>query len=306
MPSTLVRSTPPTTHAGNVLSRIPAPVPAHLPPHARQRQRSGRRDGVRHGQFYHRPGDSAGIGAERSGPHPRLEARQQVVLRTGRQHERMVPACAFCRWRVGFHPAVGATKRGGSLLFGASWTVDTGSGLDDKCVFVTDQGEVVIFAGTDPTASASWRQEGCYDISRPLGKNAHVKLGGDILVATLDGIVPLSATMQKDVSALSLAAITYNIEPMWTREFLNKRTYPWMLAKWDEGSALLVSFPGDASPTLGIPTTVGATVGVSNLHTGAWCALYRLGRHVLHATAWLAVLWHAGRQDYAGRKHRER
>ena len=149
--------------------------------------------------------------------------------------------------------------------------MDTGSGLDDKCVFVTDQGEVVIFAGTDPTASANWRQEGCYDISRPLGKNAHVKLGGDILVATLDGIVPLTATMQKDVSALSLAAITYNIEPMWTREFMNKRIYPWALAKWDEASALLVTFPGKASPTMGIPTTVSNTVGVSNLHTGAWC-----------------------------------
>lgn len=168
-------------------------------------------------------------------------------------------------------PLSGATKRGGSLLFGASWSVDTGSGLDDKCVFVTDQGEVVIFAGTDPTASANWRQEGCYDISRPLGKNAHVKLGGDILVATLDGIVPLTATMQKDVSALSLAAITYNIEPMWTREFMNKRVYPWALAKWDEASALLVTFPGKASPTMGIPTTVSNTVGVSNLHTGAWC-----------------------------------
>ena len=116
--------------------------------------------------------------------------------------------------------------------------------------------------------------------------------------------MPLTATMQKDVSALSLAAITYNIEPMWTREFMNKRTYPWTLAKWDEGSALLVSFPGKASPTLGIPTTVSDTVGVSNLHTGAWCRYHRLGRAVLHATARLAVLRHAGRQDHAGRKHR--
>ena len=203
-------------------------------------------------------------------------------------------------------PLSGATKRGGSLLFGASWSVDTGSGLDDKCIFVTDQGEVVIFAGTDPTASANWRQEGCYDISRPLGKNAHVKLGGDILIATVDGILPLTATMQKDVSALSLAAITYNIEPMWMREFFNKRTYPWILAKWDEGNALLVTFPGDASPTLGIPTTVSATVGVSqSAHRGV-VPLYRLGRHVLHADTRLAVLWHAGRQDHAGRKHRER
>jgi hypothetical protein len=158
-----------------------------------------------------------------------------------------------------FIPLSGAMKRGGSLLFGASWSVDSGSGLDDKCVFVSDQGEVAIFAGTDPTSSQNWRQEGCYDISRPLSKSAHQKLGGDILIATVDGIVPLTATMQKDVSSLSLAAITYNIEPTWTREYSTKRTYPWVLAKWDEGNMLIVTFPG------------GSTVGVSNLHTGAWC-----------------------------------
>lgn len=162
-------------------------------------------------------------------------------------------------------PLSGATKRGGSLLFGASWSVDSGSGMDDKCIFVTDQGEVVIFAGTDPTSSTNWKQEGCYDISKPLGKNAHTKLGGDILIATVDGIVPLTATMSKDVSALSLAAITYNIEPMWTRELRDPiKTYPWTLAKWDEGSALFVTFPGGKSYKT-------KTVGVSNLHTGAWC-----------------------------------
>ena len=49
-------------------------------------------------------------------------------------------------------PLSGAAKRGGSLLFGASWSIDTGDGIDDKCMFVTDQGEVLVFTGTDPTS----------------------------------------------------------------------------------------------------------------------------------------------------------
>jgi hypothetical protein len=171
-----------------------------------------------------------------------------------------------------FIPLSGAMKRGGSLLFGASWSVDSGSGLDDKCIFVSDQGEVAIFSGTDPTSSTNWKQEGCYDVSRPLSKYGHQKLGGDILIATVDGIVPLTATMQKDLSALSLAAITYNIEPMWTREYSNKRTYPFVLTKWPEGNALIFSFPGTGGTTSGGSFTVEPkTVGVSNLHTGSWC-----------------------------------
>ena len=161
-------------------------------------------------------------------------------------------------------PLSGSAKKGGSLLFGSSWSIDAGDGIDDKCVFVTDQGEVLVFTGTDPTSSTNWRQEGRYDISRPLGKNAHVQLGGDVLIATVDGIVPLSAAIQKDVSALSLSAITYNIEPMWTREFRTKDAFPWSLVKWDEGDALFVTFPGGK-------TYNTQTTGVSNLHTGAWC-----------------------------------
>jgi len=160
-------------------------------------------------------------------------------------------------------PLSGAAKRGGSLLFGASWSIDAGDGIDDKCCFFTDQGEVLVFTGTDPTAVANWRQEGRYDISKPLGKNGHQQLGGDLLVVTVDGIVPLSGVTQKDVSALSLSAISYNIEPMWMRELKTKDVYPWTLCKWDEGDALLVNFPGGA-------TYNTKTVGVSNLHTGAW------------------------------------
>jgi hypothetical protein len=161
-------------------------------------------------------------------------------------------------------PLSGAAKRGGSLLFGTSWsTGSSGDGIDNKCCFFTDQGEVLVFTGTDPTAAANWKQEGRYDISKPLGKNAHQQLGADVLVATVDGIVPLSAAIQKDVSALSLAAITYNIEPMWMRELKSKTEIPWSLVKWDEGDALFVNWPGGA-------TYNKQTVGVSNLHTGAW------------------------------------
>ena len=267
-----VRSIPPTTRAGSVLSRIPAPVPAHLRlpvlPRPTQWTREMASDTV---SFITGPATAPALVQNGKGlTHIWKHANRLFFVQGGTMNAWCLPVHAVGGELV-YIPLSGATKRGGSLLFGASWSVDTGSGLDDKCIFVTDQGEVVIFAGTDPTSSTNWRQEGCYDISRPLGKNAHVKLGGDILVATIDGIVPLTATMQKDVSALSLAAITYNIEPMWTREFMNKRTYPWALAKWDEGSALLVTFPGNASPTIGIPTTVSTTVGVSNLHTGAWC-----------------------------------
>ena len=48
-------------------------------------------------------------------------------------------------------PLSGAATKGGKLLFGATWSIDAGDGIDDKCVFVTDQGELLIFTGSDPS-----------------------------------------------------------------------------------------------------------------------------------------------------------
>ena len=47
-------------------------------------------------------------------------------------------------------PLSGSASGGGHLLFGAVWSLDAGDGADDKCVFVTDLGEVLVFTGSNP------------------------------------------------------------------------------------------------------------------------------------------------------------
>ena len=71
-------------------------------------------------------------------------------------------------------PLAGAATKGGKLLFGASWSIDAGDGIDDKCVFVTDLGELLIFTGSNPADAANWRQEGRYQIGAAAGhERAH-------------------------------------------------------------------------------------------------------------------------------------
>jgi hypothetical protein len=159
-------------------------------------------------------------------------------------------------------PLSGAANRGGKLLFGATWTIDAGDGLDDKCCFVTDQGEVLIFSGSNPSDAANWRQEGRYQIPPPMGINAHTLLGGDLLVATVQGIVPLSAAITKDAGQLELTMLTVTIKPMWRSEVLTKTQLPWTMCRWDEYGGMFVTWPG------GPPgNRYCATV---NTATGAW------------------------------------
>lgn len=160
-------------------------------------------------------------------------------------------------------PLSGAATKGGKLLFCTSWSIDAGDGIDDKLVFCTDLGELLIFTGSDPSDANNWKQEGRYQLSPPMGMNAHLNVGGDLLIATVDGILPTSGAITKDRAELELAAVTRQIKPMWRDEVNAKRASPWTLKKWDEYGGIFVTWPGG---------TVGNRYcAVVNAATGAWC-----------------------------------
>jgi len=168
-------------------------------------------------------------------------------------------------------PLSGAASRGGKLLFCATWSIDAGNGIDDKLVFATNLGEILVFTGSNPGDAANWRQEGRYEMSPPLGMNAHIAVGGDLLVATVDGILPTSGAITKDRAELELAAITRNIKPMWRDEVNDKREHPWTMKKWDEYGAIFTTFPGGAPGKYRCLATNAAT-GAHTRFTG-WDAM---------------------------------
>lgn len=155
----------------------------------------------------------------------------------------------------------GLFQRGGSLFMGGTWSLDAGDGVDDKCVFISDQGEVAIYEGTDP--ASDWRIVGRYDIARPLGKNAWMKAGGDLVIATEDGLVPISQAISKDRQALKLVAISDRIEPTWLDEVEERSGNPWSIIRWDRKNIAYVCTPspGATSDDKGL---------VVHQLTGAW------------------------------------
>ena len=156
-------------------------------------------------------------------------------------------------------PLGGVFKLGGELLFGATWSVDSGEGLDDLCVFVSDLGEVAVYSGADP---ASWSLQGVYKIGKPMGKRAWFKAGGDLVIATDDGLVPLSAAVSKDRVALQQAAVSFPIEEFWLNQTATRKSIEWQCATWPQKQMLIV-----ATPTYG---GASAQVLVVNMRTGAW------------------------------------
>ena len=87
-------------------------------------------------------------------------------------------------------------KEGGYIVAAGTWTLDAGYGVDDNLVFITNNGEVMVFRGTDPSSASTWALVGVWSIGAPVSKRCMLKYGGDLLILTLDGLVPLAAALQ--------------------------------------------------------------------------------------------------------------
>lgn len=160
----------------------------------------------------------------------------------------------------------GVFQKGGSVVLGATWSVNNGVTIDDKIVFISSEGEYAIYQGADPADAATWSLVGLYAGSPPLGtnQNGYMKAGADLLILTQAGIVPLTAIMNKDPAALSISAVTKAIAPDWIAESQARLGLPWEIIKWPSRSYALVNCPVTGSSTPAISFVV-------NLETGAWC-----------------------------------
>jgi hypothetical protein len=157
-------------------------------------------------------------------------------------------------------PLGGIFKKGGKLLSGSTWALDAGNGLNSYTIFLSTEGEVAAYTGIDP--ATDFVLTGTYKIGRPMGKNAMFHAGGDLVVATEDGLVPISAAINRDQAALQQISVSHPIEELWLHETAARSAYSWNLAIWPTKEMLIV-----ATPTYG-----GAKnqVLVANTRTGAW------------------------------------
>jgi hypothetical protein len=63
---------------------------------------------------------------------------------------------------------------------------DGGAGPDDYLAFVSDQGDVAVYEGTDPADASNWGLVGVYKIGRPVSRDSHVAFGNQVVVMCED------------------------------------------------------------------------------------------------------------------------
>lgn len=155
-------------------------------------------------------------------------------------------------------------RLGGYLIDAASWTRDGGSGSEDYAVFLTSEGEAIIYSGSDPSSASTWNQVGVFKIPNPIGRRCLVKTGADLGVITSQGLLPLSEILPLASSAAGKSAATNKIQGAFASAYMSSGSnFGWQTIEYPKGGLLIVNIP--------VLENSSQVQFVMNSLTGAWC-----------------------------------
>jgi hypothetical protein len=127
-------------------------------------------------------------------------------------------------------------RKGGYLVATASFSSDSGNGPSDYIVFITSEGEYLVYAGTDPS---------------------------NIVILTLEGALPFSA-IRREGGIKDDDAITYKLGKYVQEKNVNAAVHGWQAAFYPRKGLMFINVPATSS-------IAGAFVQfVQNTVTKAW------------------------------------
>ena len=154
-------------------------------------------------------------------------------------------------------------KKGGKIVAVANWTIDGGYGMDDQLVIVTSKGEVAVYRGTNPASASDFLLVGVYELGAPISDKCFIKYGGELVLTTLDGFVPLSKALTSTRTEQRIAISDKISGAVADATALYQSNFGWHPIMFPKESMLLFNIP--------ISEGVEAHQYVMNMLTGAWC-----------------------------------
>ena len=156
----------------------------------------------------------------------------------------------------------GYARNGGYLQAMGTWTIDAGQGADDYAVWATNNGEVIVYTGTNPASATDWSLEGIWQLGQTFARRCFLKFGGDLLLLTQDGLAPLAAALQSsrlDPRVNLTDKIYYEI----SREIsLYSSNFGWQIIYFAKENMLIIN----------IPSTEGIQQYCMHTISKAWCS----------------------------------
>lgn len=154
--------------------------------------------------------------------------------------------------------------KGGYVVAITSATHDGGNGPADYMVFITSEGEYIVYGGFDPSSAASWEIVGRYYSAPPVGPNCVVQYGTDLLIITEEGLLPFASIKSDAGVDARNDAISSKLGKLLSAHMSHASVFGWQVFTYSAGGMLILNVP--------VETTIAGKYYqyVMNTTTNAW------------------------------------
>lgn len=156
-------------------------------------------------------------------------------------------------------------RRGGRLTNIMTWSLDSGSGLDDIIIFQSSEGELAGYEGSNPDVTTDWALSAVHYVAPSFTDRCSADIGGELALLTSSGLYQTSKIVAGigSVSMSSEDTLSYKISSM-LGELVRSRgsSVDWELVLFSAYNYLMIIVPETA--------TQPSVQYVMNLLTGQW------------------------------------
>ena len=134
---------------------------------------------------------------------------------------------------------------GGHLVMTSTWTLDGGDGMDDKLVAISSAGDVLVLGSNVDLGIDAFIVQGRWQIGRvPEGRRVMSKLGGDVQILTVTGLVRLSDILQGLMVIEENKFVTYNISRFLRLSMREvSEEYGWEIGRSSQDGIIIITVP---------------------------------------------------------------
>lgn len=152
-------------------------------------------------------------------------------------------------------------RLGGTLVSLVNWTSQSSSDLNQYLCACTSEGEIAVYAGSDPASAATFSLSGVFRLGRPVGNRAFARVGTDVVAITADGFFPFSKGIITDRS-IQADSVSDKIDKGVNEDFKNySASFGWDIKLHPAGTKLIVN----------VPASGASRQYVMNTNTNSWC-----------------------------------
>lgn len=158
-------------------------------------------------------------------------------------------------------------SRGGSLQAIMTFSLSSTTAFDDYIGFLSTEGDLVVYQGTDPSSSTAFTRTGRYQVGKPLGRRCWFKYGADAVILCADGAVSVAKLISVGVLQPQ-TSITYKIQKLISDDItMYANNFGWEGCVYPFGNKIVINVPENTNSRMHqyVQNTVGGT-------SGAWCS----------------------------------